>query len=51
MMGHQDFLGHVGKMVRMDKLEKEGILGPKVTTRMRPRVREDFLDCQVLQGE
>lgn len=51
MMGHQDFQGHVGKMVRMAVLEKEGIRGPEVTIRMRPRVREGFPDCQVLQGQ
>jgi hypothetical protein len=26
-MGHQDFRGHMDKMVGMDVLEKEGILG------------------------
>lgn len=29
MVGHQDFPGHVDKMVRMDELEREGILDPK----------------------
>lgn len=28
-MGHQDFQGHVDKMVRMDVLEKEGSRGPE----------------------
>lgn len=44
-MGHQDFQGHMGKMVGMDVREKEGILGREGTTRMQPRVREAFPDC------
>lgn len=50
-MGHQDFQGHMDKMVGMDVLEKEGILGHEGTIRMQPRVREGFLDCQALQEE
>lgn len=49
-MGHQDFQGHVDKMVRMDVLEKEGIPAPQAAIRMQPRVREGLPDCQVLQG-
>lgn len=50
-MGPQDFWGHVDKMVGMDVLEKEGILGLEGTIRMQPPVREGFLDCQALQGK
>lgn len=49
-MGHQDFRGHMDKMVRMDMLEKEGILGREETIRMQPQVREGSPDCQALQG-
>lgn len=48
-MGHQDFRGHMDKMVRMDVLEKEGILGREETIRTQPQVREGSPDCQALQ--
>lgn len=50
-MGHQDFQGHKDEMVRMDVLEKEGIRGLQGTIRMQYQVREDFPDCQALQGK
>lgn len=50
-MGHQDFQDHMGKMVRMDVLEKEGILGLEETMRMQSQEREDVPDCQGLQEE
>lgn len=50
-MGHQDFRGHMDKVVGMDILEKEEILGREGTIRMQPRVREGFPDCQALQGK
>lgn len=50
-MGHQDFLGQMDKMVRMDMLEKGGILVPQGTIRMQPQAREGFQECQALWGK